>query len=64
MCLASYGGPVDPAIALGGFIKPGETLSKHVSYEKATTVILTFLVNNYYNKSKVEPAMELSLIHI
>ncbi|KNE87185.1 hypothetical protein PSTG_19436, partial [Puccinia striiformis f. sp. tritici PST-78] len=28
LCLAPYGGPVDPAIALGGFLKQGEQFSK------------------------------------
>ncbi|XP_075217206.1 Niemann-Pick type C-1a isoform X2 [Lycorma delicatula] len=57
-CLGLYGGPIDPAVALGGFLKPGEGLSKEADYEKANTVILTFLVNNYYNKSKVLPALQ------
>ncbi|XP_060521524.1 NPC intracellular cholesterol transporter 1 isoform X2 [Cylas formicarius] len=57
-CLAPYGGPVEPAIALGGFLKPGQTLAKQPSYQNATAIILTFLVNNYHNKSKVVPAME------
>lgn len=56
-CLAPYGGPVEPAIALGGFLKPGQHL-KSPEYEKANTVILTFLVNNYYNKTKLHPALE------
>ncbi|XP_066248348.1 NPC intracellular cholesterol transporter 1 isoform X3 [Euwallacea similis] len=57
-CLAPYGGPVDPAIAFGGFLKSGESLAKDPPYENATAVILTFLVNNYHNKTKVVPAME------
>ncbi|KAL1139914.1 hypothetical protein AAG570_006891, partial [Ranatra chinensis] len=52
-CLALYGGPVDPAIALGGFLSPGESLSKLAHYEKATAVILTFLANNYHDKAKL-----------
>ncbi|XP_012286776.1 Niemann-Pick C1 protein isoform X2 [Orussus abietinus] len=56
-CLATYGGPVDPAIAVGGFLKPGQTLA-NPEYEKATALILTFLVNNYHNKTKLQPAME------
>ncbi|XP_015437411.1 PREDICTED: Niemann-Pick C1 protein isoform X1 [Dufourea novaeangliae] len=56
-CLASYGGPIEPAIAVGGFLKPGEDLH-NPSYEKATAVILTLLVNNYHDKSKLVPAME------
>lgn len=56
--MAPYGGPIDPAIALGGFLKPGQGLSTNKNYKDATAVILTFLVNNYYNKSKLIPAME------
>lgn len=57
-CLANYGGPVDPAIAVGGFVKQGEQLSENKNYQDAQAIILTFLVNNYYNKSKLTPAME------
>lgn len=57
-CLAPYGGPVDPAIALGGFLQAGDALSKKPNYNNATAVILTFLVNNYHNKTKLLPAME------
>ncbi|XP_019770254.2 NPC intracellular cholesterol transporter 1 isoform X2 [Dendroctonus ponderosae] len=57
-CFALYGGPVDPAIAFGGFLKSGENLPKSPKYEDATAVILTFLVNNYHNKSKIVAAME------
>ncbi|XP_015113278.1 NPC intracellular cholesterol transporter 1 isoform X2 [Diachasma alloeum] len=56
-CLAPYGGPVEPAIAVGGFLAPGQSL-KDPHYEKATAIVLTFLVNNYHNKSKLQPAME------
>ncbi|KAL3273722.1 hypothetical protein HHI36_015151 [Cryptolaemus montrouzieri] len=56
-CLATFGGPVDPAIALGGFLQPGEHLSKQ-NYRDATAVILTFLVNNYHNKTKLTPAQK------
>lgn len=57
-CLASYGGPIDPAVALGGFLKSGESLTGSPQYEKADVVILTFLVNNYHNKSLLEPAKQ------
>lgn len=57
-CLAPYGGPVDPAVALGGFLKSGDTLSKTPHYENATSIILTFLVNNHYNKSELVSALE------
>ncbi|XP_030752069.1 NPC intracellular cholesterol transporter 1 isoform X3 [Sitophilus oryzae] len=64
LCLAPYGGPIDPAIALGGFLKPGENLAENPKYEEATAVILTFLVNNYHNKSKVVAAMEWEKIFV
>lgn len=56
-CLAPYGGPIEPAIAVGGFLPPGHDLH-NPPYEKATAIILTFLVNNYHNKAKLLPAME------
>ncbi|XP_076671119.1 Niemann-Pick type C-1a isoform X2 [Andrena cerasifolii] len=56
-CLAPYGGPVEPAVAVGGFLSPGQDLHSP-SYEKATAIILTILVNNYHDKSKLHPAME------
>ncbi|XP_020285884.1 Niemann-Pick C1 protein isoform X4 [Pseudomyrmex gracilis] len=56
-CLALYGGPIEPAIAVGGFLSPGQDLH-NPSYEKATAIILTFLVNNYHNKAKLVSAME------
>lgn len=56
-CLALYGGPVEPAIAVGGFLSPGQDLH-NPPYEKATAIILTILVNNYHNKAKLVPAME------
>lgn len=55
-CLAQYGGPIDPAIALGGFLKDGQSLSTTTDYQRADVVILTFLVNNYHQKDRIEPA--------
>lgn len=57
-CLATYGGPIDPAIGFGGFLKPGDNLAKNISYEKAQSVILTFLVNNHDDSSLLGPALE------
>lgn len=56
--MAPYGGPVDPAIATGGFLEPGKYLSDQPDYKKSSAIILTFLVNNYHNKTKLGPAME------
>lgn len=57
-CLAPYGGPVDPAIAVGGFLQPGQSLSNNPQYSSAKAIILTFLVNNYHNKTLLRPAMQ------
>ncbi|XP_022916873.2 NPC intracellular cholesterol transporter 1 isoform X2 [Onthophagus taurus] len=57
-CLGTYQGPIDPAIAVGGFLKPGQSLSDNPQYNEATSIILTFLVNNHHNKTKIGPAME------
>lgn len=57
-CLAPYGGPIDPAIALGGFGASAAQLTDPLSYTKASAVILTFLVNNYHNKTRLEPAKQ------
>lgn len=56
-CLANYGGPVEPAIAVGGFLSTDQSL-KHPSYEHATAIILTFLINNHYNKSDLKATLE------
>ena len=48
-CLGAYGGPVNPNIALGGF--------HDGAYENATALIITFVVNNYKDKSKLSKAM-------
>ena len=48
-CLGAYGGPVAPDIALGGF--------DGTAYQNATTLIITFVVNNHKNKSKLGKAL-------
>ncbi|XP_026319568.1 NPC intracellular cholesterol transporter 1, partial [Hyposmocoma kahamanoa] len=57
-CLANYGGPVLPAVALGGFLAPGEQLTKNSRFHEATALILTFLVNNKHDKELLKPALE------
>ncbi|XP_012258607.2 NPC intracellular cholesterol transporter 1 isoform X2 [Athalia rosae] len=56
-CLANWGGPIDPAIGVGGFLKPRQSL-ENPPYENATAIILTFLVNNYHDRTKLQPALE------
>lgn len=53
-CLALYKGPIDPAIALGGFPINGEI----ANYEEATALIITILVNNHHNKTLLKPALD------
>jgi len=48
-CLGAYGEPVDPNAVLGGF--------EGTAYENATTLIITFLVNNHKDKSKLTKAL-------
>ena len=48
-CLGAYGGPVNPNIALGGF--------HNGAYQNATALIITFVVNNFKEKSKLSKAM-------
>ncbi|XP_061516670.1 NPC intracellular cholesterol transporter 1 isoform X3 [Anopheles gambiae] len=55
-CLAPYGGPIDPAIALGGIPQP-KSADEKASYAEASAVILTFLVRNYHDKNKLQSAL-------
>lgn len=56
-CLAKYGGPIDPSVVLGGFLKDGKMV-QDPPYKDANTVVITYVVNNYYEKDKLKPAME------
>ncbi|XP_071451302.1 NPC intracellular cholesterol transporter 1 isoform X2 [Hetaerina americana] len=62
VCLAPYGGPVEPSIAVGGFLSKQlsseDGLNPQPKLETATAIILTFLVNNYHNKTKLLPALQ------
>ncbi|XP_050549780.1 NPC intracellular cholesterol transporter 1 isoform X2 [Spodoptera frugiperda] len=57
-CLGSYRGPVLPAVSLGGFLAPGEALSKRSRFHEATALIITLLVNNKHDKEQLKPALE------
>ena len=48
-CLGAYGGPVPPNVALGGY--------NGTAYQNATTLIITYVVNNYEDKSKLKKAL-------
>ncbi|XP_034244049.1 NPC intracellular cholesterol transporter 1 isoform X2 [Thrips palmi] len=57
-CFAQYGGPVDPAIALGGFLKGNEAITDPKQYQNATAAIITILLSNHHNKTLLAPALE------
>jgi len=48
-CLGAFGGPVNPSTALAGFTGN--------AYNNATTMIITFVVNNYQDESKKAEVM-------
>ncbi|KAF4517183.1 hypothetical protein B566_EDAN005615 [Ephemera danica] len=54
-CLATYKGPVEPAIALGNFDIAEDGTPQ---YETARALIITLLVNNHHNKTKLGPALK------
>jgi len=56
-CLGKYGGPIDPDVVLGGFLKDGKMVQEP-PYKDANTAVITYVVNNYYDKEKLKPAME------
>ncbi|KAG8224451.1 hypothetical protein J437_LFUL003174, partial [Ladona fulva] len=56
-CIAPYGGPIEAAIAVGGFRTENDG-DRKPNFESASAIILTFLVNNYHNKTKLKPALE------
>ncbi|CAB3230600.1 unnamed protein product [Arctia plantaginis] len=56
-CLSNYKGPVLPSVVLGGFLKPGEPLTKASRFHEAKALILTFLVNNKNDKQKLGPML-------
>jgi len=59
LCLAPYGGPVDPSVALGGFSNnSSDPITKKAPYNKATSLLLTFVLNNHNNKSLLTDALE------
>lgn len=55
-CLAPYGGPIEPGIAVGGMPKPQQ--GQNYDYKLATGVVLTFMVKNIADKSQLGPAMK------
>ncbi|KAK8738118.1 hypothetical protein OTU49_004053 [Cherax quadricarinatus] len=56
-CMGSYGGPVFPYTALGGFLKAGEVISENPMYTESTALVITILINNYLDTEKLAPAL-------
>lgn len=56
-CMGTYGGPVFPYTALGGFLDEGEVISKSPRYTESTALVITILNTNYLDKSKLGPVM-------
>lgn len=46
-----------PHVALGGFLAPNQSLSEDPNYLKADTLVITLPIDNFFNKSKLEPAL-------
>ncbi|KAG0727530.1 NPC intracellular cholesterol transporter 1 [Chionoecetes opilio] len=57
VCLGSYGGPVLPYTALGGYLKEGEVLTLEPRYTESTALIITILISNHLEKDLLGPAM-------
>ena len=57
LCLAEYGGPVDPSIALGGFSQPNSTLSRKSTYMQAKSLVLTIILDNHLNKDELNATL-------
>uniref|UniRef100_A0A6A7FZJ5 Niemann-Pick C1 protein-like n=4 Tax=Hirondellea gigas TaxID=1518452 RepID=A0A6A7FZJ5_9CRUS len=56
-CLGTYGGPVLPHVALGGFLAEDQALSEEPDYFIADTLVITFPIDNFFNKTKLAPAL-------
>ncbi|GLH02514.1 NPC intracellular cholesterol transporter 1 homolog 1b [Gryllus bimaculatus] len=52
-CLAPYGGNLETALLVGGFLQEGPS-----EYRRGNALVLTFLVKNHVNKTLQEPALE------
>uniref|UniRef100_A0A182PQ62 SSD domain-containing protein n=1 Tax=Anopheles epiroticus TaxID=199890 RepID=A0A182PQ62_9DIPT len=55
-CFGTYGGPIEPGVAVGGF--PTPTDGSNPDFRLATGVVLTFLVENKAKKDELGPALE------
>ncbi|XP_058063255.1 NPC intracellular cholesterol transporter 1 homolog 1b [Anopheles bellator] len=55
-CFGTYGGPIEPGVAVGGFPSPAPGESP--DFRLATAVVLTFLIENDVDRDKLGPAEE------
>lgn len=55
-CMGLYGGPIEPAIAVGGM--PAPNPGENHDFKLATGLVVTFLLNNNANKSELGPSLE------
>lgn len=63
-CMGSYGGPVLPHVALGGFLAKNQTLSENPNYMLADTLVITLPINNFFNTSMLKPALAWEEVYV
>lgn len=63
-CMGSYGGPVLPHVALGGFLAKNQTLSENPNYMLADTLVITLPINNFFNTSMLKPALAWEKVYV
>ena len=57
-CLGTYGGPVIPYTALGGYLEDDAiSLSDNPNYYNSTALVITITLVNYLDKDELEPAL-------
>ncbi|XP_011198907.2 NPC intracellular cholesterol transporter 1 homolog 1b [Bactrocera dorsalis] len=61
-CFGPYGGPIEPAIAVGGM--PKVSADENPDFQLATGLLLTFLGKNKLSSTQLEPNMEWELAFI
>lgn len=52
-CIAPYGGNVESALAVGGFLQYGDE-----AYEKADAIVVTYLLNNHLDGKDLKAAIQ------
>lgn len=55
--MGTFGGPVFPYVAVGGFLGENETIASNPDYEEAEALVISILNQNYDDKSKLGPAL-------